>query len=312
VRARLRWPSRSRDPDLAQLARAVQRLAVLLGAGVPPSASWGYLREGAVVQRIAHGVAAGARVPEAILAAASDLPAVERGAWRGLAAAWAVASEAGAPLAPTLREFAASLRGLAQAQRQVAVALAAPRATARLVLALPAVGLVFGMLLGFDTLGTLATTPAGWGCLVIGGALFAGGAAWTRALVKSARPTDLTPGLECDLMAIAVTGGNSLDRARRAATSAARTCGLALAADGDAAIDSVLDLSRRAGVPAAELLRSEADERRRIAAASAEQRVEALAVRLMLPLGVCVLPAFLVLGVVPLFLSLLGSTLGGL
>jgi len=51
-------------------------------------------------------------------------------AWRGLAAAWLVATQSGAPLAGCLRELAASLRELAQVQRDLEVALAAPQATA--------------------------------------------------------------------------------------------------------------------------------------------------------------------------------------
>jgi tight adherence protein B len=76
----------------------------------------------------------------------------------------------------------------------------------------------------------------------------------------------------------------------------------------DVGIDAVLALSQRAGVPAAELLRSEAVERRRDARARAEEQAQTLSVRLMLPLGVCVLPAFMVLGVLPLLVTVIGST----
>ena len=73
-------------------------------------------------------------------------------------------------------------------------------------------------------------------------------------------------------------------------------------------IDATLELSARAGVPAAELLRSEARERRRDALAAAQSSAQALSVRLMIPLGVCVLPAFMILSVVPLLLAVLGQT----
>ena len=85
--------------------------------------------------------------------------------------------------------------------------------------------------------------------------------------------------------------------------------------EGSLAIDgteAVLELSRRAGVPAAELLRSEADERRRQARADISARAQALSVRLMIPLGVCVLPAFMALSVVPLLVTVLhGTTIVG-
>jgi len=73
-------------------------------------------------------------------------------------------------------------------------------------------------------------------------------------------------------------------------------------------VDAVLDLSLRAGVPAAELLRSEAEEARRTARAEVQERASTLAVQLMLPLGLCVLPAFMVLGVVPLLVTVITST----
>ena len=64
-------------------------------------------------------------------------------------------------------------------------------------------------------------------------------------------------------------------------------------------------------MPAAELLRSEARESRRRAAAMAERRAAILAVRLMLPLGACILPAFMVLGVIPLLVAVVSSTVVG-
>jgi tight adherence protein B len=303
---------KARVPTVAVVAGVVQRLAVLLAAGVPPVAAWGYLREGDLTTRIATRAAAGEDIPHCIVDELGGLPQPEAMAWRGLAMAWAVATGAGAPLAPTLRDFAASLRDLAQAQRDITVALAAPVATARLVMALPQIGVLFGMVLGFNTLGTLFTTPIGWTCLALGCGMMWLASRWNRRLVRSAQPRDLTPGLEFDLTAIAVSGGGSLDRARESVAAAIERFGAPVpevssgAAPND--LDAVLDLSRRAGVPAAELLRSEASERRRAARAEVQERAQALSIRLMLPLGVCVLPAFMVLGVVPLLVSVIAST----
>ena len=297
---------KKRVPTVAAAASVVQRLAVLLAAGVPPPAAWGYLGQDDFVDAIARSSAHRA-VPEALVAALDQLLPSEAAAWRGLAVAWAVATDAGAPLAPTLRHFAESLRDLAEAQRQVSVALAAPVATARLVMALPAVGVLFGIALGFNTVSTLFSTLPGWGCLAAGAALLYAGWRWNRRLVRAARPADTTPGLEFDLIAIAVSGGGSLDGARSSVSASIARFSPGVTID-QAAVDDVLDLSTRAGVPAAELLRSEALERRRAARASAQEGAQRLSVRLMIPLGVCVLPAFMVLGVLPLLISVLSST----
>lgn len=56
--------------------------------------------------------------------------------------------------------------------------------------------------------------------------------------------------------------------------------------------------------------RGEVKERRWAARADAQERAAALSVRLMLPLGLCVLPAFMALGVLPLLIAVVSSTVG--
>ncbi|MDP3209382.1 MAG: type II secretion system F family protein [Rhodoglobus sp.] len=291
---------------LSDVAVVTQRLAVLLGAGVAPVSAWQHLAVGSSspVVLAAAGVES-AHIPDTIAEAAATLPPLEAGAWRGLAAAWSIATDAGASLAPSLTSYAQSLRSLAQTQRDVAVALAGPVATARIVMVLPVVGVLFGLALGFDTVGTLLTTTPGWVCLASGGLGLFAAHRWNSRLVGSARPTDATPGLDFDLAAIAVGGGGSLDRAMAAVRVAGEEFGILV---GD--LDEVLDLSRRAGVPAGELLRTEAEEARRTARSGAQERAAALGVKLMLPLGLCVLPAFMALGVAPLLITVISSTVG--
>jgi tight adherence protein B len=109
-------------------------------------------------------------------------------------------------------------------------------------------------------------------------------------------------------MAIAMSGGGSIDRSRALVRAAAEQYDIA-SPDADDPVDRVLDLSMRAGVPAAELLRSEAEQLRRDARSAGQRRAATLSVTLMLPLGLCVLPAFMLVGVVPLLISVLSSTL---
>lgn len=308
-------------PPLEPVASVVQRLAVLLSAGVAPGSAWGYLAEGQsgpMGRRLSAVAARSAVTPiaEAILSelpvpadpvARRAAPASDTTAWRGLAAAWLIATDAGASLAPSLRDFAESLRDLARIQRELGVALAGPAATARMVMVLPIVGVLFGLALGFDTVGTLFTTVPGGICLVLGVVLMLTARSWNRRLLRSATPEELTPGLNLELLAIAVSGGASIDRARLAVAQARERCGLTGGHD-DAVIDEVLDLSRRAGVPAAALLRSEAEQARRTARSDAEEKAATLAVTLMLPLGLCILPAFMLLGVAPLMIAIISST----
>lgn len=312
------------EPATDAVAATAERLAVLIGAGVPPAAAWRHLAEAEAetdpgspqrgtagpVVAAARAATAGEGTAAALLRGAGGLPAETQDAWAALAAAWHVAELAGAPPAACLRCLAGSLRELGRVQRQIAVALAAPRATARMVMAMPVIAVLFGLALGFDTLRILATTVPGLACAAAAGLLMLAATAWNRRLVRRASPPERAPGLSLDMLAVAMTGGVSVVRAREL-TAQSLPARLAASRAELAAADDVLGLAERAGVPAAELLRSEAAARRSRAATEAERRAVALSVRLMAPLGVCVLPAFMLVGVVPLLLSIVSSTVAG-
>jgi len=304
-RARLRSRGARSGPrehsDGDSLATLVHRLAVLLGAGVGASQAWRHAARGPLESDArAVGAARPAEMPAAIARMGGD------GA-RGLAACWAVASDAGAPLAGALRSYARLLRGFAAADRAARVALAGPTATSRLVLAMPFVALAFGALLGYDTIGVLLLQPVGWACLAVGAVLVAAAWRWNRRLLRGAREGERLPGLVLELLAIAMSGGVSVDRARSLVDRACERFGVPV---DWGPVDEELAVAASAGAPVAELLRAAAEESRRLALARAAERSERLAVALMLPLGTCVLPAFALLGVVPLLVALVADTIG--
>lgn len=281
------------------VATLVERLAVLTGAGIAPLSAWRH-----AAAEVVEGLDSSHGLPERLAEVAGSVAVTERSAWAALAATWWIATEAGAALSATLTRSAEVLRGMAQGAREVEVALAGPTATSRVVLALPAVGLALGGLLGFDVIGALGTVP-GAVCLVAGGILIAIAVRWNRRLIRAARDLDATPGLVFELYAVALAAGASIERARALVGTACAETGLDVP-DGD--VDAVLAFARSAGVPAVVLLRSEADGRRRTARALAATRAAELETRLLLPLGLCVLPAFVLLGVVPIALAIVSST----
>ncbi|MFK0728836.1 type II secretion system F family protein [Rothia sp. BD8] len=65
-----------------------------------------------------------------------------------------------------------------------------------------------------------------------------------------------------------------------------------------------LDIAVRTGAPAAALLRAQAGRIRNRRHRDAQKQAAALGVRLMLPLGLCSLPAFVCLGVIPVLIGL--------
>jgi tight adherence protein B len=292
-----------------RVAMLVQRLAVLTAAGIPPLSAWRHLASeevdgDGVVARIGRDTETAHDLPAQIAAAARDGPPDERSAWAALAAVWAIATNAGAALAPTLERSAGVLRSLAQSARDVEVALAGPVATSRVVLALPVVGVVLGALLGFDLAGAFAS-PAGLVCLAGGAVLIGVAVRWNRRLLRWAREVDATPGLAFELFAVALAGGTSVERASTLVAAACAEVGIVPSDDG---VDAVLAFATSAGVPVVALMRAESDEARRRAAAAAAQRAARLETRLLLPLGLCVLPAFVLLGVAPIALAILSST----
>ena len=295
VSARRRGSARLGDDSDA--ATSVQTLAVLLQAGAVPMVAWRHL---ASIGE-SHAVAVVDRVDEGTpLIAAIE---AEGGPWQDLAAAWEVATTVGAPLAEVLRMIAETLRDAASAADDVRIALAEPAGTARLLLWMPFAGLLLGFALGFDTLSVITGTPAGAGCVVAGLLLVLGARGWTARLLRRARPEPGTPGMQAELMAVALSGGVSIERALTlVAESPASRHG------DDARIRSVLELSHAAGVPAGELLRASAGQERHASRIDGRMRAAKLSTELLIPLGVCTLPAFLLLGVAPLLLSVLAST----
>ncbi|GHG51966.1 hypothetical protein GCM10012320_21820 [Sinomonas cellulolyticus] len=70
-------------------------------------------------------------------------------------------------------------------------------------------------------------------------------------------------------------------------------------------IRAALHFAATTGAPSAELLFARARQLRRTRHRELEKRAAALGVRLVVPLGVCSLPAFLCLGVIPVLLAMI-------
>ncbi|MEV8171920.1 type II secretion system F family protein [Microbacterium sp. NPDC077486] len=287
-------PSAEQGSDVAD---SVQTLAVLLQAGAVPLVAWRHLASTgdpvavAVLARTEKGVPLVSAIEE------------QGGMWTELAAAWEIATTVGAPLADVLRSIAEALRDAASAADDVRVALAEPAGTARLLLWMPLAGLLLGVALGFDAWGVIVGNPLGAACVVTGLLFVVLARLWTQALLRRARPQPGAPGMAAELVGVALAGGAPIDRAVELVAETR-----VVDAAGRDRVQEVLDLSRAAGVPAVELLRATAAQDRHRARVHGRLRAARLSTRLLLPLGVCTLPAFLLLGVAPLLLSVFAAT----
>ena len=253
----------------------------------------------------------------------------ERGtvaAVRGAVAACRLTAALGAPLAGVLEAVASGVAESGRAGARRRAALAGPRSSARILAALPPAGLALGALVGARPLDFLLGGGVGTVCLVAGLALMTAGQWGTRRLVARAeRELDvIDPALVLDLAAAALGAGASLPGALSALGEALEEPelgvvgrALLLGATWDEAwrapeapwcaperLERCLRPGWEDGASPAPLLRASAEAVRQGRQAADEESAGRLAVRLVLPLGLCHLPAFVLLGVVPVVVSL--------
>lgn len=293
-------------------AGLLERLAVLLGAGVEPTSAVGLLAarsRGGIRSRLESAALAlqrGESPAPALAVPAAESARPDAAAWCAVAAAWTVAIEVGAPLGPALSGIAGVLREQAERARAVRAELAGPAASARVLLLLPPAGLLLCTLLGIEVLPFLFGTGLGWGLAAAAAALVWLARRWTRSLLHAASPSEAVPALDLELVAIALAGGIGVGAARARAHAAMQRCGVP-AAD-DPALGAALELAAAAGAPAAVLLQAEAARVRAEVRLADRERIARLGVRLLAPLGVCALPAFVLSTVLPAVAGILAAT----
>lgn len=287
----------------------LDRVATLVGAGVGAPRAWWI-----VLDRERSTCPAGDAPPSGSAAQELRLLAAHDRVWRDVAAVVSVAERTGAPAAPALRSLASAVRHAAESERAARVALAGPRSSTRVVLALPLFGLLLGSAWGAGAVSVLVATPLGWTCVALAAGLVAIARWWSGRLVSAATPPVRVPGALIEAWAVAVSGGGAWsDAAAVIDAEWPRTDDqreVAERAVEHRAVRDTLALAESVGVPAAALLRAAAEDVRRDVAADGLAAAERLGVRLVLPLGVCVLPAFVLVGVVPVIVGVLTTTTG--
>ena len=160
----------------------LEAFAAELRAGRPAVAA---LQRAAVPhpQLLTHTLGAirlGGDVSDALLA---DSRRTGQQVLRRLAACWRVGEGTGAGLAAAVTSLAAASRESERIRLELATRTAEPRATMRVLAALPAFGLLLGTGLGADTVGWLVGTAPGRVALALGLLLDAVGVLWSRRLV---------------------------------------------------------------------------------------------------------------------------------
>ena len=253
-----------------------------------------------------------------------------------------MSESAGAPLATSLERAAEHAEERIDALLGRQSALAAPRATGRILSWLPLLGLGLGVLMGSDPVGVLTGSILGALTGLLGLGLAFAGRRWTAALVHRAEvesaasngaeqtsnmpPVDtalvlelLAAQLRAGLAPLAALGTlaealNSralhtvCQRLQMGSNWGSAWSGSAAGTFGE--LRDALAPAYTGGAPSTALLLSLADAHRLSERRASERAAGKLSVALVVPLGLCSLPAFICLGIVPILISLLPTLTG--
>lgn len=255
-----------------------------------------------------------------------------------------MSESAGAPLATSLERAAEHAEERIDALLGRQSALAAPRATGRILSWLPLLGLGLGVLMGSDPVGVLTGSILGVLTGLLGLGLAFAGRRWTAALVHRAEVESTRAGhtggeqalnaptvdtaLVLELLAAQLRAGlaplaalgtlaealNSrplytvCQRLQMGSSWGSAWSGSAAGPFGE--LRDALAPAYTGGAPSTALLLSLADAHRLSERRAAERAAGKLSVALVVPLGLCSLPAFICLGIVPIIISLLPTLTG--
>lgn len=244
-------------------------------------------------------------------------------ALRGMLIATQVATQVGAPLAEILNRVADGIAATLETAAKRHTAQVGPKATARLLGVLPLAALGMAQFIGVDVIDMAFRGGINTWVFVVGLALMVAGNLWSTAMIRKATGIT-TPGLDTtlamDIIAACQQNGVSLTSTLQAVSVASEEPDLAvvarmllLGADWDEAwaqadakwvdLASVLQPAWEEGASPVPLLVRGASRTRAAEIHRALDAAERLGVRLMIPLGVCLLPAFFALGIVPVVVS---------
>lgn len=218
-----------------------------------------------------------------------------------------VARVVGAPMDITRERLRAVAEAWRDREEEIRSSLAGPRLARRMVLSLPLVSVVMGIFLGFDPVGVLIGTPLGWGCLVGGVVLVGVGWRWMARLERRARGSPPAPGLPAEALALAISGGLPVSVGENLVKSALSH--LVTSEWEQTAIARVRVVTRHSGFPIVRELRHVADEHRRQVHHAGLRASRELGERILVPMGACLLPAFLLWGVVPVVYGMMTDSL---
>jgi tight adherence protein B len=225
-----------------------------------------------------------------------------------LEAIWQLSMASGGAMSSAIESLGEAFRATSRHEREIELAFAGPKATAKLVAWLPAAGLLLAQLFGFDPLNAIFSNPVAFGCLILGALLLIGGHRWSKSIIQKAKPSEDDPGLFFDSIRFGMEAGMPLSSAIGQSKEMFEQR-LNYLPDPVTVmqLERIGELNRSSGASIANLLAGEASARREAQWFAESTALARLSVKLMIPLGLITLPAFVLSTIVPVAISLLSN-----
>ena len=195
---------------------------------------------------------------------------------------WAI--ESGAPITEVTSRLVAFEYDLERFKSELAAANAVPIATRKLMLWLPLLSLVVGQLAGFGTIAALFH-PIGLSAAAIALALIAVGVRWSGSLLAPLLIEPQHPALDLMKFSLRLSSGAPLTDSSHPE------------------IAELVALSRATGAPLGQLVKNEIELLTHRALQDSLIKAKRMSIELLIPMALTVLPAFLILTIVPMLIG---------
>jgi len=263
-------------------ANAVRRVSALLGAGLPAN--------------------------QAMQICSDEITNLSPQDKKQFDLVWGLSAKLGGPILLALNRIAEVFDGQQRNRHELQLAFAGPQATAKLVMWLPVLALMLGQAVGMNPIGAIFHSPLGALSVSLGLGLMVAGRQWTRRLLGKALPAEHDPGAYLDCVLIGLQAGLPLSTAQAEASQEYQAVfEQPPQPQNFERLENAAELSRSTGAAISQILIAEADAFREQHRYQVATRISKLGVQLMIPLGVAVLPAFILLSIVPIAISLLSN-----
>ena len=202
-----------------------------------------------------------------------------------------LAFELGAPLVPTLSQLEVQLRHEERTSQEIDQAQAVPQATRTLLIWLPVVSFVLAQIMGLGTFTGILHPVGALAALLAGALLFAGYKISGRMLNSFLAPKP-DPTLSLMVLRICLSAGEPLEKIR-----------IRLESYPDGGASQLVEISKRTGARLSFLIDSELEQLNQKLLSTRIEEARKLSVRLLIPLSLTTLPAFLLLTLPPIIIG---------